>query len=188
MKQRKILLLTVLALVLLLAGAYVLYGTLGRNVQADQLATKPSSAQATESESVPAPDFTVYDGQGNPVKLSDFTGKPVVLNFWASWCGPCQSEMPDFQETFAELGEQVQFLMVNATGGRETLESGKAFIENAGYTFPVFYDTQEDASRSYGVSALPTTFFIDAQGNIVTWARGAINKQLLLKGIGMITQ
>ncbi|MBQ4347432.1 MAG: TlpA family protein disulfide reductase, partial [Firmicutes bacterium] len=87
-----------------------------------------------------APDFTVYDSEGNAVMLSDFIGKPIVLNFWASWCGPCKMEMPEFNEAYAELGEDIQFLMVNVTTGRETQESASAFIEENGYSFPVFYD------------------------------------------------
>ena len=140
-----------------------------------------------ENEYDPAPDFTVYDADGKPVKLSDMKGKPVVLNFWASWCPPCKAEMPDFQETYEEMGGRINFLMVNATGS-ETLAEAKAFIESSGYTFPVLYDTKDSASMAYGVSSLPTTYFIDAQGRAVAQATGAISKELLLKGIGMITE
>ena len=162
MKQKTTLLIILAASVLLMAGAYVLYDTLSEKVDADQLvANQPStptdpgtqptedSTQPTEDNTQPiehlAPDFTVYDANGNPVKLSDFIGKPVVLNFWASWCPPCKSEMPDFQEVYQELGGQVQFLMVNTTVS-DTMADAKAFIQSMGYTFPVFYDTQDLAS------------------------------------------
>ena len=86
-----------------------------------------------------APNFTVYDADGKPVKLSDFRGKPVVLNFWASWCPPCKSEMPDFQKEFEVQGSQVQFLVVNLTdGSRETVATASAYIAQQGYTFPCF--------------------------------------------------
>ena len=138
----------------------------------DRLSVEDGS-QATESDSdensenqpkkVSAPDFTVYDRDNNEVHLSDFVGKPVVLNFWASWCVPCQGEMPDFDEVYTELGEEVQ------------------------YTLPVFYDLDGDAAATYGVYSLPTTYFIDAGGYGVAQATGAIDRETLEKGIGMIT-
>ncbi|MBP3544577.1 MAG: TlpA family protein disulfide reductase, partial [Lachnospiraceae bacterium] len=73
--------------------------------------------ETTEPEKVPAPDFTVIDAEGNEVKLSDMRGKPVVVNFWASWCGPCKMEMPEFEEVYKELGDEVHFMMVNLTDG-----------------------------------------------------------------------
>ena len=132
-------------------------------------------------------DFTVVDGNGKSVKLSDYVGKPIVLNFWASWCGPCKSEMPEFQQVFAEMGEQVQFLMVNATAS-DTMADAKSFINQYGYTFPVVFDTRGEALYTYGVDAFPTTFFLDKTGTVAGYAVGAISKDTLLKGIDMITK
>lgn len=146
-----------------------------------------SSQEEEEPELTPAPDFTVYDKDGNEVHLSDFAGKPIVLNFWASWCSPCKSEMPDFNQAYLDYGEEVQFLMVNMTdGSRETVESASAFIEEQGYAFPVFYDTSYDAALTYGAYALPTTYFIDAEGYAVAWAQSALSPENLQKGLGMI--
>ena len=128
----------------------------------------------------------MYDADGNEVKLYDFIGKPIVLNFWASWCGPCQMEMPDFHEKYLELGDEINFLLINMTTGRETLESAKSFIAEKGYTFPVFYDTKSDAAIAYGAYSLPTTYFIASEGYAVAHATGAIDGETLRRGIDMI--
>ncbi|MDO4733148.1 MAG: TlpA disulfide reductase family protein, partial [Bacillota bacterium] len=139
-----------------------------------------------EEEKTLAPDFTVYTAEGESVKLSDYIGKPVVLNFWASWCGPCRSEMPDFNEKYLELKDEVHFLMVNMTdGSSETVESASEFIEKNGFSFPILYDTEAEAAITYGVTAVPTTFFIDAEGYPVAMASGAIDGDTLLRGIEM---
>lgn len=122
-------------------------------------ATENTETSSEEEQKIMAPDFTVYDADGNEVLLSEYFGKPIVLNFWASWCSPCQMEMPDFHEKYLEIGEDVQFLMINMTdGSRETVEIASEFIEEKGYTFPVFYDTKSDAAMTYGAYSLPTTF------------------------------
>lgn len=195
MNNKKVLLILVLVFVLLMGGAYVLYTQMSQGMDHPQLATQPQQTQPagasnpTETQAPPAaPDFTVYDREGNAVKLSDYAGKPIVLNFWASWCGPCQSEMPDFQEKFEALGEDVQFLMVNMTdGSRETVDIASAFIEEQGFTFPVLYDTDLDAANTYGAYSLPTTYFIDSQGSAIARATGAIDGDTLQRGIDMIT-
>ena len=151
-----------------------------------QLSTQPQETE--QIQIVKAPDFTAYDLDGNEVHLYDYLGKPIVLNFWASWCGPCQMEMPEFQDKYLELGERVQFLMVNMTDGmRETLQIASDFIEENGYTFPVFYDTASDAANTYGVYSLPTTYFIDGEGYAVAQATGAIDAETLQRGIDMIS-
>ena len=147
-------------------------------------ASDPSGAEA---ETAYAPDFTVYDQAGNAVRLSDYRGTPVVLNFWASWCGPCRSEMPDFDAAYQELGEEIQFLMVNLTdGSRETVEGASEFVKEQGYSFPILFDSSYEASTAYQVFSIPTTIFIDAEGYGVAQASGAIDREILQEGIDMI--
>lgn len=189
MNNKKVLLILALVLVLLIAGASVLYKNLSQSMAPDQLATQEPTAAPDETtpQLMQAPDFTVYDAEGNAVNLSDYFGKPIVVNFWASWCGPCKMEMPDFQEKYLELGEDVTFLMVNMTDGdRETVEIAAAFIAEAGYTFPVLFDTAASAAMTYGVYSLPSTYFIDAEGNAVARATGAIDSATLQQGIDLI--
>lgn len=134
-----------------------------------------------------APNFTVYDLEGNEVNLTDFFGKPIIVNFWASWCGPCKMEMPDFNEAYETYKDEIEFLMVNMTdGSRETVEKASSFITESGYTFPVYYDTDYSAAITYSVSSLPTSYFLNADGELVTYARGAIDAATLEKGIDMI--
>jgi thiol-disulfide isomerase/thioredoxin len=112
---------------------------------------------------------------------------PVILNFWASWCPPCKSEMPAFNDMYAEYGDQIHFMMVNATdGSRETKKSGAEYISSNGYLFPVYYDVNQDALSQYGIRAFPTSVFIDAEGYLVAGIEGAINEETLLKGINLL--
>jgi len=194
----------------LMVGAFFLYEKLSEDydqpvqlqVQEDAAADTEENAQeeaaeniqndvqpedADEEVSYAAPDFTVVDAAGNEVKLSDYFGRPIVLNFWASWCPPCRAEMPYFEEVY-KAREDVQFMMVNATGGRESMESAQEFIAETGYTFPVFYDTTGEAAWQYGVSSLPMTIFIDENGELVTYAARSIEKDTLELGISYITE
>ena len=203
MQKKTSFLVFVLVLAALIGGAYVLYGRLSAGAGADNLSVQtPPSAQApgetgapqdsaapeeTEPPKVEAPDFTVENADGTEVKLSDYEGKPIVLNFWASWCSPCKSEMPEFNAAWEELDGEVQFLMVNMTdGARETVESAREYVEGEGFTFPVLFDTNSEAAIAYSAYSLPTTYFIDAEGYVTARAVGAIDGETLQKGLDLI--
>ena len=181
MKKTIILVVSILALIFLMIGAAFLYEKLS-----EEYAPQNSVSESGEETSYKAPDFEVEDAEGNSVNLSDFFGKPIVLNFWASWCPPCKSEMPDFNAAYKQYGDEINFLMVNSIGGRETLKTAKSFLASTDYTFPVYFDTKYDAALTYGISSLPTTIFIDKDGNLVTYASGAIDAATLERGINMI--
>ena len=112
----------------------------------------------------PAPDFTMKRlDNGQPVSLSQFKGKPVILNFWASWCGPCATEHPHLDRGFALLGDRVQFLGIVF---EDTEESTKKFLATNGMSFPQLFDATSTVAVDYGVSGVPETYFIDRDGII----------------------
>ena len=139
--------------------------------------------QETQTEA--ALDFIFYDIDGNAYTLSDFQGKPVILNFWASWCGPCKSEMPDIEEAYKEYGDEIQFLIVNLTGS-DTVADASAYIAEQGYTFPVFYDNESQGAALFSVSSIPVTYFIDESGNVVAYASGTMSASRLQQGIDLL--
>ena len=147
----------------------------------------PNSTEPTVEGPKQVRDFTVYDADGNQVKLSDYFGKPIVVNFWASWCGPCKNEMPNFEEVYLDLGDEVQFLMVNLTdGSRETQEDAEAYIKSQGYTMPVFYDKDMDATVAFAIFSVPQSYFIDADGVLQASASGGITTEQLRECIAQI--
>ncbi len=158
----------------------------GGSTQQSDSAKQSDSTQAEEDNRVKAVDFTMLDAQGKEVKLSDYFGKPVVVNFWASWCPPCKAELPDFQKVYDEMKNNVNFLMIDLPDGqRETMEKAAQFIADEKYTFPVFYDNSQEAAYIYQIYSIPTTLFIDKEGYIVAGHEGQISEQNLRKGISM---
>ena len=181
---------TVLGIVLFAAFlglAYFFHTNLTEKYRPDQEMQSEEKAPAAEAEKTPAPDFTVFDPQGNRVKLSDFAGRPVVLNFWASWCPPCIVEMPLFNEVYAEVKDDIAFMMADLVDGqRETLARGEEYVKEQGYDFPVYFDNELQAAAAYGVTSIPATVFIDADGYIVTAHLGAISREKLQENVNLL--
>ncbi|MEG1505299.1 MAG: TlpA disulfide reductase family protein [Lachnospiraceae bacterium] len=181
MSQKKKVILGLLAFMLFIAVAVFLYNKEAKKITPKQ--ETPSSENTVEK----APDFVMQDSQGNKLPLSEKFGKPIVMNFWASWCPPCQSEMPLFQKMYDEIGSDVTFLMVNMVDGkRETVDTGAQYISEQGYTFPVYFDIHQEVSLAYNLRAFPTTLFLDREGRLITGHTGAIDENTLRKSIQMI--
>lgn len=155
MKGKKKLLIMVATLVMVLGGAVLVY----TNVAPQKKDPKQ------ETEEVAAIDFNVQNKDGKNTYLSDFYDeKPIILNFWTSKCGPCQMEMPDFQRLYEKYQDQVHFMMIDCIGAMgETKDAGKTFIETMDYSFPVYYDVNQNAQSAYGVRAFPTTYIISQE-------------------------
>lgn len=171
--MKKIITATISFLVILVAGILLYQFVFAPNQSnKDNPSTEMESSvtnntQMDDTETIPAADFTVYAADGTAVNLSDFYGNPIVVNFWATWCPPCVSELPAFQDIYDEYGKDVHFLMVNMTDGtEETVEGVTKFIDENEYSFPVYYDTEMDAALTYYITSIPRTLFIDAEGNI----------------------
>ena len=145
-------------------------------------ADEPQKENETESGLTPAIDFTLTDQYGNTHKLSDYKGKTVFLNFWATWCSPCRAEMPDIQKLYesaeTEGKDALVVLGVAAPnlGNEKSEEEIKAFLEENGYTYPVLMDTTGEVFMSYGVNAFPTTFMITREGEVFGYASGQLNE------------
>ena len=200
--NKKGLLITLIVLLIVLGIAAALYPKLSAGMQTQQIATMPAATaeptqaqteateaateavtEPTEPEPIPAPDFAVQDWDGNEVHFSDYLGKPIELNFWAHWCGPCQMEMPEFNAAYERLGGEVTFLMVHEGAA---VDDGKEKVTEGGYTFPVVFDVDSSAGNMYGITAFPTTFFIDKDGNLQAYYMGAMDADLLQQGIDLI--
>ena len=131
---------------------------------------KPSAKRNT------APDFVLTDADGRKVKLSDYKGKVVLLNFWATWCGPCKLEIPwfvEFEKTFKDKG----FAVLGVSMDEEGWEIVKPYIQQKQVNYRMMVATEEVAQKYGGVEALPTTFIIDRQGKIASTHVGLVGKK-----------
>lgn len=183
------------AFILLITGVYFGYGYLSKNFGVDNSFTYEGNDAKDNNTSEPnqtgdnddgtkAPGFVVYNSEGEKVSFSQFIGKPVIINFWATWCPYCIDEMADFNEVYLQVKDDVYFLMINQTDGvRETKKMAEDYVAKEGFSFPVYFDSDFSASLAYGIQYLPTTIFIDAEGNFYTGYSGPVSQTTLQKHI-----
>jgi len=131
----------------------------------------------------PAPDFELKTLDGRRVRLSSLRGQPVVLSFWASWCGPCRRELPELSDVYEKLGQKgLQVFGVNDEGSA----AAKEFVNKMGIAFPTFDDSGRKAHALYRVRSIPTLFFIDAEGQVVRYLVGGRDKKELQKSLQIL--
>ena len=145
----------------------------------------PEATDAPEESQAPIPalDFTLTDQFGNTHTLDQYKGKTILLNFWATWCGPCRSEMPDLQAVYEDYGNNEKDLVVLGVaapnlGQEGSAEDITAFLEENGYTYPTLMNEDASLFYSYGISSFPTTFMIDKNGNVYGYIMGAQSREV----------
>ena len=175
---------------LILMGAMTFAGWIS-GLSGELASTDSGNETVAEEENklVPAPDFTLMDQYGNSHTLSDYEGKIVFLNFWATWCGPCKKEMPDIQMLYEEFGENTGDVVIlgianpktdeNPTNQDGTIEEITSFMNENGYSYPVVMDTTGEFFATYGIRAFPTTFMIDVEGNVYGYVSGALTEEMM---------
>jgi peroxiredoxin len=128
-----------------------------------------------------APDFQVSDSKGISVSLSDYKGQTVLLNFWASWCSPCRAEMPAMERIYQEYKDQgFEILALNSTQ-QDSRINGLVFADELNLSFPILFDEDGSVSKQYQIQALPSSFFIDANGVIQEVVIGGPMSEALLR-------
>jgi peroxiredoxin len=154
-------------------------------VEADRPEEKPVEAKpAAPKLGNPAPGFTLTNLQGESVSLADYEGQPVLLNFWATWCGPCEAEMPEINQAYLDF--QDEGFVVLAVNLQEHPDTVQSFVDYYELDFPILLDRQEEVSRQYQARALPTSYFVDRSGNIVHAYYGQMDEKALRIGLRKI--
>lgn len=143
------------------------------SAQDESLAEGLSQGQA-------APDFTLTDQNGDTVQLSDYRGKKVILNFWATWCPPCRAEMPHMQEFHENNADgDVVILAVNLTAQDNGEEAIRSFIDEFGLTFSIPMDETGSTAQTYQIRTVPTTYILDTKGEIAQKIVGPMDEQIM---------
>ena len=147
------------------------------------ISASASAAGVGPAVGLAAPDFTLQTLDGGNFQLSAQRGRPVVLNFWATWCGPCQNELPALQKAAEHLGDQVVFAAIDQGEAAGVIQP---YVDKLGLTFTIPLDADGQIGVDYNVKGLPTTFFIDRNGVIQSLWMGEMNSVTLAENIALI--
>lgn len=177
---------------LLLVGALIVIlvaGIVQKNVEERQATDRLNAGSAVDflptdeglAKGETAPDFELTTLDGEAVKLSDYKGKKVILNFWATWCPPCRAEMPDMQKFYDEQAdsENVEILAVNLTTADKGMDKINAFVEEFSLTFPIPMDTEGEIGDLYQAASIPTSYMIDTEGRVQQKIVGPMNEEMM---------
>lgn len=176
-------------LMLLVLTGWAIYDTFLQKNNFEKKTEGMDSSQAVEGIEVGnrAPDFALRTLDGKEGRLSDFRGKKVIVNIWATWCPPCRAEMPDMQTFYEEYKNQgVEIVAVNLTKSEKNLEQVARFIEAYGITFTVVLDEQGEVSQRYQAQAIPTSYVIDSAGIIRNKMIGPMSKDWMVEQMKQI--
>jgi len=164
----------IIALAIIIGGGWILYSKalIGGSAAGGGNAAVLEPAAITGH---PAPDFELTSPDGEVIRLSDYKGTPVIVNFWATWCAPCRAEFPEFQQASVDNADQLVIIGVNNTVADQP-ELVPDFLKEFGITFPIVLDVDGSTVETYRILGMPTTIFIDSNGVVNEVFTGPLNK------------
>ena len=178
----------------LLSSALILNACSSATEKKEETNKQTATSSTSENKAIQAYDFTAMDKDGKTVKLSDFKGKKVYINMWASWCGPCMREIPELEKTYQKLKDNKDIVFLSMTSPNDSefknqspQDKGKDVILNKakelGVTYPVLFDVNDRFIINYAIRSFPTHIFINSDGTIGNRIAGGVTEELLTKEI-----
>ena len=178
----------------LLSSALILSACSSTSDKKEETNKQTATSSTSENKAIQAFDFTAMDKDGKTVKLSDFKGKKVYINMWASWCGPCMREIPELEKTYQKLKDNKDIVFLSMTSPNDSefknqspQDKGKDVILNKakelGVTYPVLFDVNDRFIINYAIRSFPTHIFINSDGTIENRIAGGVTEELLTKEI-----
>lgn len=178
----------------LLSSALILSACSSTSDKKEETNKQTATSSTSENKAIQAYDFTAMDKDGKTVKLSDFKGKKVYINMWASWCGPCMREIPELEKTYQKLKDNKDIVFLSMTSPNDSefknqspQDKGKDVILNKakelGVTYPVLFDVNDRFIINYAIRSFPTHIFINSDGTIGNRIAGGVTEELLTKEI-----